>query len=268
MSIQLIAADLDGTLLDSERRLSPDLFPLIGELRRRGVRFAPASGRQYYNLREMFAPIADELMYISENGAMVCDGARIVSFEAMPMEEVCRAVEAAREVEGVRAILSCREGGYYENKDDGVFLENMGYYYARRRYVPDLLEAARSEPVCKVALFCSRHAEDVILPVFRAFEGGSQVALSGADWVDLMRPGMNKGLAITALCGSMGVTPAECMAFGDYLNDFELLQAVGESYAMENGHETLKKTAKYVCPSNDEDGVCRTIRRVFGIDKT
>ena len=58
MSIKLIAADLDGTLLTSERKLSPDLFPLIGELRGRGIRFAPASGRQYYNLRELFAPIA------------------------------------------------------------------------------------------------------------------------------------------------------------------------------------------------------------------
>ena len=51
------------------------------------------------------------------------------------------------------------------------------------------------------------------------------------------------------------------------MNDLELLQAAGESYAMANGHEDLKKAAKYICPSNDEDGVCRTIRRVFGLDK-
>ena len=82
-----------------------------------------------------------------------------------------------------------------------------------------------------------------------------------------MRPGMNKGLAIGALCDNLHITPDECMAFGDYLNDLELLQAVGESYAMENGHEALKAIAKHICPSNDEDGVCRTIRRVFGIDK-
>lgn len=265
MPVKLIAADLDGTLLSSERRFSPDLFPLIGLLRQRGIRFAPASGRQYYNLREMFAPIADELVYISENGAMVCDGAEIISFDAMPRDEVVRAVEAAREVEGVSPILACREGGFYENRMDGVFLENMAFYYARRHYAPDLLEVARNEPVCKVALFCSRHAEDRVLPAFRMFEGTSQVALSGADWVDLMRPGMNKGCAIRSLCEAMDISPGECMAFGDYLNDLELLQSVGESYAMANGHDTLKAVAGHIAPSNDEDGVCRTIRRVLGL---
>lgn len=266
MSIKLIAADMDGTLLSSERKLSPDLFPLIGQLRRQGIRFAPASGRQYYNLREMFAPIADELVYISENGAMVCDGAAIISFDEMPRDEVVRAVETARALPGVSAILACREGGFYENKDDEVFLTHMAHYYARRHYVPDLLAVARSEPVCKAALFCAGHAEDHALPAFRAFEGTSQVALSGADWVDLMRPGMNKGVAIGALCENMGITPAECMAFGDYLNDLELLRAVGESYAMANGHAQLKAVAKHIAPANDEDGVCRTIRRVLRIE--
>lgn len=266
MPIKLIAADLDGTLLDSSRAFSPDLFPLIRALHTRGVRFAPASGRQYFNLRELFAPLADELVYISENGAMVCDGAELVSFSAMDAAVVCRAVETARTLPGVSAILACRDGAFYENAGDGVFLENMAHYYARRHYTPDLLALARSAPVCKVALFCSRRAEDVLVPAFRPFEGAAQVALSGADWVDLMQTGMNKGVAIAALCDSLRIQPADCMAFGDYLNDLELLEAVGESYAMANGHERLKHAAKHICPSNDEDGVCRTIRAVLGID--
>ncbi len=267
MSIKLIAADLDGTLLSSERRLSPDLFPLVEELNRRGVRFAPASGRQYYNLRELFAPIQDELMYISENGAMVCDGAEIVSFEAMERDVVCRAVETARELPGAEAIISCRTGSYYENNTDTAFYENMVHYCARRYYTDDLLSVARNEPVCKIALYCKEQAEEVLLPAYAGFAENSQIAVSGIDWMDLTRPGMNKGKAIIWLCDHFGIAPEECMAFGDYLNDLELLQAVGESYAMENGHDALKQAAKYICPSNDEDGVCRTIRQVLGIDK-
>ena len=267
MSIKLIAADMDGTLLDSAKQLPDGLFPLIRALRARGVRFAPASGRQYYTLYEQFGEIADELIYISENGAMVCDGTEIVSFEAMPAEEVCRAVETVRTLPGVYAIVSARDGGFYEPAGDADFLRNIAHYSTRRECVPDLLEFVRHEPVCKVALFCAGRAEQVLLPAFARFADTSQIALSGADWVDLMRPGMNKGLAVGALCSRLGITPEECMAFGDYLNDLELLQAVGESYAMENGHETLRAAAKHICPSNDEDGVCRTIRRVFGIDK-
>ena len=71
---QLIAADMDGTLLDSQKRLSPDLFPLIRTLRARGIRFAAASGRQYHNLYATFSEIADQMLFIAEYGAAVYDG--------------------------------------------------------------------------------------------------------------------------------------------------------------------------------------------------
>ena len=267
MSIKLTAADMDGALLDSQKRLPEGLFPLIHTLRERGVRFAPASGRQYYTLYEQFGEIADELVYICENGSVVCDGARMISFEAMPADEVCRSIELVRTLPGVEAIVSARHGGFYETADDPAFLANAAQYSVRRTQVPDLLEFCRHEPVCKVAVYCKGRAEEVLLPAFDAFAQTSQLVVSGEDWMDLTRPGMNKGHAIGALCKSLHITPDECMAFGDYMNDLELLQAVGESYAMANGHETLKAAAKHICPSNDEDGVCRTIRQVFGIDK-
>ena len=55
------------------------------------------------------------------------------------------------------------------------------------------------------------------------------------------------------------------MAFGDYLNDLQLLEAVGESYAMENALPQLKAAAKYVAPSNDDNGVLRVIRERFSL---
>lgn len=106
MSIKLIAADMDGTLLSSRKQLPKGFFPLVRTLKKIGVRFAPASGRQYYNLYEQFGEIADELMYISENGGMVCDGREIVSFEAMPQQLVCAAVELARGLPNVHATAS------------------------------------------------------------------------------------------------------------------------------------------------------------------
>ena len=102
MSIKLIAADMDGTLLSSRKQLPKGFFPLVRTLKKIGVRFAPASGRQYYNLYEQFGEIADELMYISENGGMVCDGREIVSFEAMPQQLVCGCGAGARSAECAR----------------------------------------------------------------------------------------------------------------------------------------------------------------------
>ena len=74
--IKLIACDLDGTLLHpGEREPRSEAFELIDELHRRGIVFMPASGRQYASLRYLFAPVADELAYVCENGALVMSGA-------------------------------------------------------------------------------------------------------------------------------------------------------------------------------------------------
>ena len=71
MTVKLIAADMDGTLLDSNKNLSPYLFDLVKKLKEKDVKFAIASGRQYFNLLENFADIKEELVYISDNGFYV-----------------------------------------------------------------------------------------------------------------------------------------------------------------------------------------------------
>lgn len=265
MNIRLIAADMDGTLLDSEKRLPDGLFPLVRALHERGVRFAPASGRQFYTLYEQFGEIADELMYISENGSMVCDGAKCVGFSALPAEVVLEAVERVRATPDVYTVVSAQSGAFYEPGASEKAVRNFNMYCARCTEVPDLMEFVKNEPICKVALFCAGRAEEVLMPAFADFADRAQIALSGADWVDLMRLGVSKGRALRQLCDTLGITTADCMAFGDYLNDIELLRTAGESYAMANAHEQLAALAKYRCPSNDEDGVCRTIRAVFGL---
>ena len=67
MSIKLIAADMDGTLLSSRKQLPKGFFPLVRTLKKIGVRFAPASGRQYYNLYEQFGEIAGHVPQRAED---------------------------------------------------------------------------------------------------------------------------------------------------------------------------------------------------------
>ena len=70
--IQLVVSDIDGTLLqDGANAIPPAIFEQIARLRERGIRFCPASGRQYTSLRKLFAPVADQLYYLCENGAVV-----------------------------------------------------------------------------------------------------------------------------------------------------------------------------------------------------
>ena len=62
-----------------------------------------------------------------------------------------------------------------------------------------------------------------------------------------------------------GITAAQTMAFGDYLNDLEMLRAVEHSYAMANAHPAVLRAARHVAPANTEDGVLATLREVFDL---
>ena len=132
----------------------------------------------------------------------------MLSFEAMPADEVCRSIELVRALPGVEAIVSARHGGFYETADNPAFLENAAQYSVRRTLVTDLLEFCRNEPVCKVAVYCKDRAEEVLLPAFHAFAETSQLVVSGEDWMDLTRPGISKGLAFGALCKSLHISPS------------------------------------------------------------
>ena len=125
--IKLIACDLDGTLLHpGEREPRSEAFELIDELHRRGIVFMPASGRQYASLRYLFAPVADELAYVCENGALVMSEGRAVvkrSMERSLAMDIANAVVAYPHAD---VTLSC-EGHLYTMSGNDAFVDHLRY---------------------------------------------------------------------------------------------------------------------------------------------
>ena len=77
--IKLVASDLDGTLLlHKAQSLPEEIFSLIRQLEELGIMFVAASGRQYPNMTKLFAPVASEISYISENGALAVDHGEVL----------------------------------------------------------------------------------------------------------------------------------------------------------------------------------------------
>lgn len=259
-SIGLIAADLDGTLLDSEKRLPATLPALLAELHAREIRFVPASGRQYYNLLSLFGD--ESMTYIAENGALVFENGRCIFADELSAASIRRALALIRTLPGVYPVLCGVESAWCE-EDEPVFRANAALYYARLRQVDSFDEV--NDRICKIAVFEKGRAERGCLPVLRRLSDTLAVVLSGADWVDLMDPGVSKGRALTKLREALGLSADQCMAFGDYLNDRELLSAVSHSFAMANAHPEIRTLCRYTAPSNDEDGVVRAVRAFCGL---
>ena len=102
-----------------------------------------------------------------------------------------------------------------------------------------------------------------IYPYVKKFSDRFEVTVSSDAWVDVINKGVSKASALVCIEKEFGIKPEECAAFGDYLNDVELLEAVGYGFAMANAKDEVKKIARYETASNKEHGVIKGIRRLM-----
>ena len=260
--IRLVAADMDGTLLNSAGEL-PGIYPgAIRCLTEHGVLFAVASGRQYYNLLNHFGELREEIVFLCENGARVTYRGEDLFLDAIPFADLTAPTEFIRTQPGVDPVLCGARCALIES-DDPLLVENTAKYYARYEIVPDVLEAAKSDRICKLAVFDRRGAERNSYARLQIFQERFTVTLSGECWADLMNPGVNKGLGLEKIQEHFAISTRETMAFGDYLNDCPMMERAFHSYAVANAHPGLKNHCRFTTLSNDENGVFAALRRQF-----
>ena len=228
--IKLIATDIDGTLLaDGTLKINPEYYDVIKELRNRGVRVIAASGRQRSSIKKVFAPIVDEISFISENGTAVYS--KDYQFINKIPEDVARAyIREARMFPGCEITI---------NKDNMAYFENVGLYrymiddYGYRGELVDNIEDYLDD-VCKISIFHHNCAE-----------------------------GGNKGSALQHFQEAYKISPDETLAFGDNINDIEMLKRASHSFAVENAREEVKEVANFIAPSYKEDGVLQVLKAVL-----
>ncbi|MCS4536361.1 HAD family hydrolase [Corynebacterium sp. HS2168-gen11] len=261
--IRLVVTDMDGTLLDENHEIPKQFWPLLQRLHAAGIRFAPASGRQLYTLLEQFQAADIPLSIIAENGTMVYhDGAVISTTTLNPADvhAVIDVIDAHTDIDW--GIALCRTDGAFISRTDEAFVTEGARYYARLTQVEDLHTAVNDE-VIKIALYSF---EDVSLRAESLLTGISDamtVTVSGKHWIDMMNPVANKGAALRDLAQAMGIKLEQTLAFGDFLNDYELLETAGTSYAMANAHPQLLELADHIAPSNAEHGVLKVLEQLL-----
>lgn len=265
--IRLIAVDLDGTLLDDSGEIPARTWSLLEQLRDRGILFAPASGRQYASLVRLFEPHTAGMVFISENGSYAArDGVEITRTSIDP-DVVAEIVRISRDLDerlpGVSAVLGGTRSGYVE-PSVGPFRDDVEQYYAKLTHVDDLLEV--TDDILKVGVHHLGDVEAVLVPHLDHLQASARPVVASASWIDIMHPDTSKGAALRQVQAKYGISPAQTMAFGDYLNDLELLDAAEWSYAMANAHPELQRHARFTAPANSEHGVQKVIAEVLGLD--
>ena len=260
-NIKFVAVDMDGTLLNANHELSDEFYPLFDQMKAKGILFAVASGRQYYNLLNRFKPISDDVIFIGDNGSYVAYRNEEILVQSMEPAIVKELLTRAASIPSCYPILCGKDRAYVQHTLPR-FIENVEMYYDKWALVDDLLKVNGDE-FLKISLCDFGGSERNSYPVFRPQQEQLQVKISGTIWLDLSHQLANKGRAVEMIQKRFGIKTDETMAFGDYLNDLEMLQQAGYSFAMANAHPDIRRAARFQALSNEENGVLRVIEQML-----
>lgn len=259
----LVVCDMDGTLLTDNHELPDGFGAILDRVHAAGGHFVPASGRQFATLSGMFDGYGLK-DFICENGTVVCVDGHVGATEgaAIPRELVLRVIGAVRDSGLNLGLVVCCPDTAYVERADGGFHDEVAVYYVANTRLADLTTVGDA-PV-KLAIYDFDDAEAGAFPLLRDAVGDQlEVALSGAHWVDVMMPGVNKGTAVDLLRERLGIGRDRTAVFGDYLNDLSMMGCGDLSYAMANAHPVITAAANRTAPSNNDAGVLTVLDELF-----
>jgi hypothetical protein len=260
--IKLVASDVDGTLLDSTGKMHPETFDVIQKMHDRDVRFVVASGRQYQSLRNEFAPIADEIAYIAENGAVVVLDGEEIHKSVIEPKLIPEFIQDVRKVENAHLVLCSKDCAYIET-DNLAILKEVQIYYANIEIVEDLTQV--DAEVIKLSIMHMEDSELTYNSLEPKWKETLTLVITTPLWVDVYNQSTSKGFALKKLQEYYGANFENTMVFGDYFNDVSMMKEAKYSYAMANAPDGVKSEANYEAASNDNYGVLQVIYdRILG----
>jgi hypothetical protein len=118
-------------------------------------------------------------------------------------------------------------------------------------------------PCIKLSFYKDSNIEEATRDIYEEFKDEVKMACAGEMWLDCMADGVNKGKAVQTIQESLGILPEETMAFGDQLNDIEMLGRAYYSFAVANAREEVRKAARFQADSNENDGVLKVLKTLL-----
>ena len=243
--IRLIATDLDGTLLERTAPCRTGHMETVEELTRRGVLFTACSGRQYGNLRRLFAPVARHMAFICENGGLAVYHEKVMYQNYFDQNLVQRNLQSGiYNREGSEFTCSTKDFYYIKPKTEhfrDLMLHVVGNVCMEIQSFEEIKESCM-----KLAVYEQGGLqEDTIYYWRERFGDRCTVVTSGTAWVDFIPFDTNKAKGVEKYQEILGIRPEECIVFGDEYNDIAMLKSVPYSFAMAHAKDGVKQAAAY-----------------------
>ena len=267
MKYRLIAMDLDGTLNNDEKKITPRTRDALMAAQAAGIRLALASARPspgLYKERDVLRMQEHRGVLMSYNGGRIVDAATGETlFEtSMPMEaarEVLRALEKLPVTpildDGKQFYVTDREGYKvdYECRNNGMTCDE----------VPNLADFLHFAPVKILMSVDPEQIAAVQREIAALLPDDLTVVQTAAFYLEVIPRAINKGQGILDICRALQMQPEEVVAFGDAENDIPMLRAAGVGVAMGNADPAVKAAADMVTLSNNEDGIAAALEKLL-----
>lgn len=258
---KMLAIDIDDTLINDEKQVTPGTAQALAEAMARGVTVTLATGRMYASATQLASQLGLNVPLISYQGALVkntLDG-QVLYERAVPSKAARRIFEYC-EQNGLHLqtylddVLYVKESN--QKARDYAALSNIPF-----TVYPDFAELA-DKPSLKLLIIDDPQKLDEVAAELRALLGGDvHITKSKPHFLEIMHVEGTKGHALTYLAEHFGVKLSEVIAIGDSWNDREMLEVAGLGVAMGNAVESLKEIADYVTYSNNDDGIKHVVEK-------
>lgn len=261
--IKLIALDLDGTLTNDEKIITPHTMHSLMQAQRHGVRLCLASGRPPYGMR----PLAEQLQLSEYGGFLICyNGAHVeecatgrVLVEQQLDATFLQELREWQQKTGL-TLMTYHDSHIYTEQPENSYVHISCRNNKMEVVKVDNFATDAPRPINKCLMVGSpetvRQWETALQ---QAFEGRLNILHSTPYFIECLPPRIDKGLALEALLPLIGVRREELMACGDSFNDIGMLQYAGIGVAMQNAEEEVKAFADHITSSNNDDGIAAAL---------
>jgi HAD-superfamily hydrolase, subfamily IIB len=251
LGYKMVFLDVDGTLLNEEKNIPADTQEAVASLMRNGIEVAFATGRAPYHLRR-YAEQLGIRSYIAYNGAYAVHNGKVLYDRPMypdPLRKLARIADAARHP----LVYFGKENCYASH---GALHPDLTRTFSKLKL--DLpcgpYSSAVMENIYQVMLFCPETDD-------RLYESIPELQFLRGDayYVDVCATGETKANGIRQMISRLGIAPGEIVAFGDGVNDIEMLEFAGMGIAMGNAPPAVQASADWVTGTADEGGIVHAL---------
>lgn len=261
---KIIATDMDGTLINSERKISQNNIEMIIKAQEKGVKFVLASGR----VEEAMINQAKQLQMdkyggyiLSYNGSRIidCSTNKMIYEASITKEDIKELFKLSNEYN--ISLVTYIDGLLYYNKEHKhVDVESLITTFKKHKY--ESLDDIKPETVGKCMFIGDvDELQKLQLMMQEKYKDRFYITLSSPYFLEILNVNVSKGKSLKKLCDILNIDIKDSIACGDSYNDYDMLEVAGLSVAAKNGVEKILKLADYVSVTNDEGVLADVINK-------